>query len=64
MMSEQNLTLQELEAEIKLRNALEVERKLNKILYAEKRVELLVYGLIGLILAAFVGTIVKVVFIQ
>lgn len=57
-------TKEELEAEIQLRDAIDTERKLNKILYAEKRVEALIYGLIGLILMAFIGALVKIVFIS
>lgn len=57
-------TLKELELEIKIRDVIEKERILNKALYAVKQVELLVYGLIGLILVAFVGAIIKLIFLQ
>lgn len=57
-------TIESLEYELKLRDTIDVERKLNKILFAEKRVEVLLYGLIGLVLTAFIGAIVKLVFLS
>jgi hypothetical protein len=63
-MSENKPTLEELELEIKLRDTIEKERITNKSIFANKQVEVLVYGLIGLILVAFVGAVLKLVFIK
>ena len=57
-------TIESLEYQIMLRDSIDTERKLNKILYAEKRVEVLLYGLIGLVLTAFIGALVKLVFLS
>ena len=63
-MTDKHKTLKELELEIKIRDVMDKERILNKALYAVKQVEVLVYGLIGLILVAFVGAIIKLVIIK
>ena len=63
-MIDKHKTLKELELEIKIRDVMDKERILNKALYAVKQVEVLVYGLIGLILVAFVGAIIKLVIIK
>ena len=57
-------TIESLEYQIMVRDSIDTERKLNKILFAEKRVEVLLYGLIGLVLTAFIGAIVKLVFLS
>ena len=57
-------TVESLEIELKLRDYVDTERKLNKLLFAEKRVEVLLYGLIGLVISAFIGALIKLVFLS
>lgn len=54
-------TVEELEAQIALEEALVRERIVNNALYAAKLVERIVYGMIGLILIAVVGAIIALV---
>jgi hypothetical protein len=62
-MDEDKLRLLELEAEVRMKEALDIERECNKKLYAIKLVEVIVFGMVGFILLAVLGALVALVVI-
>lgn len=55
-------TKQQLEIELQMLQLLEKEREICKTLYAIKLVEKIVFAMVGMILVAFIGVIIRLVF--